>query len=68
MVARLRLADSSCAERTESVVCLYRAVSQAEFEDIAEQQRIFREVAHSASGKYFATTLDNAISWGDNDV
>jgi hypothetical protein len=47
----------------EATVRLYRAVSQAEYDDIM-QSRVFREVARSVSGKYFATKAEHAAEWG----
>jgi RHS repeat-associated protein len=47
----------------EATVRLYRAVSQAEYDDIMLSGS-FNEVAKSASGKYFATKADHAAEWG----
>ncbi|MCL6539382.1 MAG: hypothetical protein K6T87_02120 [Roseiflexus sp.] len=47
----------------DATVRLYRAVSQAEYDDIM-QTGIFREAPQSVSGKYFATQAEHATEWG----
>jgi hypothetical protein len=42
---------------------LYRAVCWAEFEDI-QLRRVFRPVASSMEGKWFAEKLEDAREWG----
>lgn len=47
----------------ETTVQLFRAVSQAEYDDIM-QSGALREAANSVSGKYFATKAEHAAEWG----
>jgi hypothetical protein len=47
----------------ETSVRLFRAVSQAEYDDIM-QSGALREAANSVSGKYFATKAEHAAEWG----
>ena len=47
----------------EGTVTLYRAVSQAELDDIARSGG-FRPSLHSMQGKWFAESADDAAAWG----
>ena len=48
---------------SEAVVTLFRAVSEKELADIAAKGA-FRAVGSSVEGKYFATTVADAMAWG----
>lgn len=43
---------------------LYRAVSEAEFQDLI-QNDAFHSVPSSLEGKWFAESTDDAVKWGD---
>jgi hypothetical protein len=43
---------------------LYRAVGDAEFEDLLRSGR-FRATGNSVEGKYFAEQLGHAVAWGE---
>ena len=43
---------------------LYRAVSEAEFQDLT-QNRVFQSGPSSLEGKWFAESADDAVEWGD---
>jgi RHS repeat-associated protein len=48
----------------EASVSLYRAVSQAEFDQLMETG-VFHAGSNSLGGKWFATTAANAAKWGE---
>jgi RHS repeat-associated protein len=58
---------SGARSSSSGVTRLYRAVGEEEYQDIL-QNGVFREIAKSASGKYFATSAVDAQMWGDKTV
>lgn len=45
-------------------VTLYRAVSEAEFQQLLQTNR-FQTAPHALEGKFFAETFEHAVVWGD---
>ena len=64
-ITRLGMAGTAAgtAPRTSQAVSLFRAVGQAEFDDIAATGA-FRAGPNSLEGKWFATNMQDAITWG----
>lgn len=56
-------ATASTASRAPQTVSLFRAVGQAEFDDIVATGA-FRAGPNSLERKWFAHTMQDAISWG----